>query len=189
MASSSLDRLTLEDEVEDLEVPGEGEQQEEGVDLALCLVGRFLMSRPIRVHMMMERMAGVWLPGKQVTIKEIEGGRSLFQFYHKVDVQRILKGGPWSFDGHILILGPIQAGEDPQQVELYKVPFWVQIHNVPIGFMTEKVGQHLANFIWEFIEYDAKNNSNFLKTFMRIRVLIDVRLPLKRLKGIKKPGG
>lgn len=50
----------------------------------------------------------------------------------------------------------------------------MQVHNVPIGFMTETRGQLLANFIEEFLEYDAKNNSNFLTSFMRIRVLLDV---------------
>lgn len=186
--SSSIDHLTLEEEKEELEVPGNEEQQEENVDLTLCLVRRFLTSRLIRAHMMKERMAGVWRPGQRVTIKEVEGGRFLFQFYHKVDVQGILKKGPWSFDGHMLILGMMQVGELHQQVELYNVLLWVQVYNIPIGFMTATVGQHLANFMRQFLEYYAKNNSNFLKSYMRIRILIDVRKPLKRLKRVKKPG-
>lgn len=51
------------------------------------------------------------------------------------------------------------------------------------------MGKSLADFIGEFLEYDPKNNSHFLRLFMRIRVLVDVRKPLKRMKKIKKPGG
>lgn len=186
MASSTLDQLALEEEEEELEVPGEEDHHEQNLDPQLCLVRRFLTNRSLRIHMMKQRMAGVWRPGRGITIKEVDGDRFLFQFYHKVDIQRVLKGGPWSFDGHLLILGMMQHGEIPQQVELYKVPFWVQVHNIPVGFMTVAVGQLLANFMGDFLEYDEKN---FLRSYMRVRVLIDVRKPLKRLKRVKKPGG
>lgn len=69
------------------------------------------------------------------------------------------------------------------------MPLWVQVLNVPVGFMSEAVGQHIANFIGEFLEYDAKNSTSFGKSYMCIRVLIDVRKPLMRMKKIKKPGG
>lgn len=93
-------------------------------------------------------MAGVWGLGRGLTVKEAEGERFLFQFYHKMDVQRVLKGGLWSFDGHLLILGTMQEGGTPKEVDFFNVSFWVQVHQVPVGFMTEAVGKHLANF-WE----------------------------------------
>jgi len=69
------------------------------------------------------------------------------------------------------------------------VPFWIQVHDLPTGFMSEKAGKDIANFMGEFLEYDAKNNSNYLRSYMRIRVLLDVLKPLKRVKKNKKPGG
>lgn len=67
--------------------------ENEGENLQLCLVGRFLTDRPIRVHIMKDRMAGVWRPLEGVTIRELKPGLFLIQFYHRVDVQRVLKGG------------------------------------------------------------------------------------------------
>jgi len=52
--------------------------------------------------------------------------------------------------------------------------------------MSEKAGKNIVNFMGEFLEYDAKNNSNFLRSYMRIRVLLDVTKPLKRQKKILK---
>jgi hypothetical protein len=43
--------------------------------------------------------------------------------------------------------------------------------------------------MWGIIlEYDEKNDSLSWRKYMRIRVLRDVRLPLKKSKKIKKPG-
>lgn len=105
-------------------------------------------------------------------IKEVESGLFLFQFYHQFDIQRILKQGPWSFDKHLLILSVLPEGVVPQEVLLYTVPFWGQVHDLPIGFMSETVGKGLGDFIGEFLEYDTNNSSNFWRQYMRIRVLI-----------------
>nr|KYP46238.1 Uncharacterized protein At4g02000 family [Cajanus cajan] len=158
-------------------------------NLTLCLIGRFLTERQIHTQMMKERMAEVWHPRKGVSIREIDSGLFLFQFYHPLGLQRILKGGPWSFDRHLLILGIIKDGEVPNQIPLYTVPFWVQIHQLPPGFNSSSVGQNIANHIGEFLEFDSRNTTTFWRSYMRVRVLIDVRKPLKKSKRIKKPGG
>lgn len=119
-------------------------------------------------------MAGILHPMKGVSIKEVAQGFFLFRFFHKLDVQRILKRGPWSFDGHLLVLGVIKEGESPSQVPLYNVSFWVQVHNIPAGFMTSVVGQTIGKYLGEFLQYVDKNNSSFWIKYMRLRVLIDV---------------
>nr|KYP35194.1 hypothetical protein KK1_043783 [Cajanus cajan] len=70
-------------------------------------------------------MAEVWHPRKGVSIREIDSGLFLFQFYHPLDMQRI---GPWSFDRHLLILGIIKDGEVPNQIPLYfTTETWVRL--------------------------------------------------------------
>lgn len=50
------------------------------------------------------------------------------------------------------------------------------------------VGQHLGNHIGEFVEYDANNSTGIWQSYMRIKVRIDVCLPLKRGKKLKPSG-
>lgn len=182
-----MERLWLQED-DEIEFVDESAEQVAAAP-SLCLVRRFLTDRNIRAVVMKERMADVWRPGRGVSITEIEPGLFSFQFYHELDVQKILKQGPWHFDKHLLILGVAQEGIPPQEIPLKQVPFWVQVHDLPIGFMSETVGKGLANFIGVFLEYDEKNNSNYLRSFMRIRVLVDVTEPLKRTKKIRKQGG
>lgn len=77
-----LENLSLgEDEEEEVVVQDENqpeERMEERVDLSLCLVGRFWTEKPIRSHIMKDRMGDIWRQGRGVNIKEIEKGLFLF---------------------------------------------------------------------------------------------------------------
>lgn len=154
-----------------------------------CLVGTFLTERTINFNIMKHRLASIWRPGKGVSIHDIGSQRFVFQFFHVVDMRRVLEGGPWTFDNHFLILHQLKLGELPSQVPLFSINFWVQVSDLPIGYMSEGVGKQLGDFIGKFIEYDVNNNSVLWRSYMRIRVAVDVRYPLKRCKKIRKPGG
>jgi 14-3-3 protein epsilon len=153
------------------------------------LVGRFLTNRPIRTSIMMSKMGDIWQPGKGMDIEEAQPGLFIFRFFHQLDVQHVLKQGPWSFDNHNLVLNVLPDDVEPQDVPLMKVPFWIQLHGPPSGFMSQTVGKKVGDYIGEFLEYDEKNDSLTWRKYMHIRVLVDVRLPLKRSKKITKQGG
>lgn len=53
----------------------------------------------------------------------------------------VRNGGPWSFDNALLVLNVISPGEDPTKVPLLEIEFWIQIHNLPVGYMSEAVGK------------------------------------------------
>jgi hypothetical protein len=131
------------------------------------------------------RMADLWRPVKGVTIKETKAGKFLFHFAHPLDMEAVLNGGPWSFDNNMLILEQVQLGMQIDQIPLNHVNMWVQIHDLPTGLMKEKVGISLANYIGSFIEYDKNNNSCFWRQYMRLKVRVDVRLPLKKETKVK----
>lgn len=79
-------------------------------------------------------------------------------------------------------------GENPILVPLILTPFWVQIHEVPIGFHSEKLAVSLENFLGSFMEYDVSNLGKENRNFMRMRVQVDIRRPLKRKKLIAYGG-
>lgn len=186
--SDQLSGLDIEEEENDAFV-FEGEVDEEVNKYELCVVGRFLTERNVNVRAMKTKMADVWRPAMGINIKEIEPGIFLFQFYHKEDMNWVLKGGPWSFDNAMLILAEVPKGEEPLNVSLWNINMWIQIYELPTGFMSESVGQQLGNFFGEFLEYDHKNNASLWRECMRIKVRLDVRKPLKRKKKIIKKNG
>jgi len=43
---------------------------------------------------MRKTLAIVWKPVKGVNIRDLEGSNYLFQFYHEMDLRKVLDGGP-----------------------------------------------------------------------------------------------
>lgn len=186
--SDQMAELDIEEE-ENAAFVFEGEVEEEVNKYELCLVGRFLTDRSVNVRAMKSKMADIWRPAMGINIKEIEQGIFLFQFYHREDMAWVLKGGPWAFDSAMLVLAEVPNGEEPLNVPLWHIHMWLQIYDLPTGFMSESVGKQLGDFFGEFLEYDHKNNGSIWREYMRIRVRLDVRRPLKRKKKIVKRNG
>lgn len=183
----NMESLSLEDDVDELLLYN-GATGGVVDDVQLYLVGRFITDRSIRTNVMKARMSEVWRPVRGVSIKEESPGIFLFQFFHRLDMEKVLKGGPWTFDNHILALESMQMGVPLQAISLSHVDFWVQCHNLPVGFMSELVGKHLANYIGEFVDYDPSNNTSVWRAYMRLRVRIDVRQPLKKNRKVRMEG-
>jgi 14-3-3 protein epsilon len=187
MSNVNLENLSLQEEdgfVFDLE-----EGEEDVVDFRWCLVGRFLGDRSIHVNSMKVTMADVWRPVKGVKIKEATPGLFLFQFAHALDMEAVLQGGPWAFNNQMLIVERVQLGVQIENIPLHHIDFWVQVHNLPTGLMAERVGKTLANYIGSFVEYDKNNKGSFWREYMRIRVRVDIRQPLKKDSRVKNQGG
>lgn len=43
----------------------------------------------------------------------------------------------------MLVISSVTKGMDPVEVALFELSFWVQIHGLPNGFMTEAAGKQL----------------------------------------------
>ena len=105
-------KLSLNDEEEE-ELPIHGDHTAPK-GLKLCLIGRFLIDKNVNFVAMKHRLADLW----RSTIKDINHSLYLFRFFHIVDLQRVLDSGPWSFDGHLLILHHLQPAENPTSIPL-----------------------------------------------------------------------
>lgn len=71
-----------------------------------------------------------------------------------------MNNGPCTFDNVLLVTNTVKTREDPTKVQVVEAEFWIQIYDLPVGYMTEVVGKQLDNFFGTFIQYGAKNNSS-----------------------------
>ncbi|KAH1056793.1 hypothetical protein J1N35_034858 [Gossypium stocksii] len=129
-------------------------------------------------------MVSLWHPVRGAQIRDLGEKMYLFQFFHVMDMNRVLKGSLWTFNNHLLVLHRLQCGEDPLKVRLIYTHFWVQVHDVPVGLFSEKLAAQLGNFLRSFLEYDCANLGKENRNYMRIRVQMDIRRPLKRKKQV-----
>lgn len=87
MENLNISREEDEDLIFDV---NEGENHTEVFDL--CLVGRLLTDQTYNFNIMKNRMAAIWKPNKGVLFKSIGDGRMLIQFFHKLDLKRVVEG-------------------------------------------------------------------------------------------------
>ncbi|MFQ6655175.1 hypothetical protein Gotur_025849 [Gossypium turneri] len=170
--------LINEEEEEILQIKVDPGNQSEVGDFQLA--GCFLTASVIHFPAMKSTMANLRHPVYGVQIRDLGEKRYLFQFYHNMDMERVLKDLPWTFNNHLLLLIKLGRGEVLLKVQLIFTSFWVQIHDVPIGLFFEKLAIQLGNFIGVFLEYDISNLGKENRNYMRVRVQIDVKKPLKK---------
>ncbi|MBA0670917.1 hypothetical protein Goklo_029554 [Gossypium klotzschianum] len=78
---------------------------------SLSLVDCFPTASIIHYPAMKSTMANLWHPVKGVQIRDLGEKRYLFKFFHVIDMERVVKGAPWTFNNHLLILHKLQGGK------------------------------------------------------------------------------
>lgn len=105
-----------------------------------------MIERNVNVRAMKTKLADLWRPAIGINIKKIQQGIFLFSFYHKEDMNWVLRGGSWSFDNTMLVFKVVPKEEEPRNVPMWHVNIWIQIYDLPTGFMIKAVSQQLGNF-------------------------------------------
>lgn len=107
-------KLTMEDEDEGGIIIGANQivQKRE----SFVLVGRLLTEKNINFPAMQNVLASLWRPREGMEIHDIGGRRYSFVFYHPMDLQKVLDGGPWSFEQSMLVYNRVKENEDLREM-------------------------------------------------------------------------
>lgn len=176
-------------QLEDEELGGlnyENTEELSEIDTRWCLVGRFLTDSPIDFQAMQHKLASLWRPGRGVYMKQLDSNRFLFQFYHDIDINRVIDGSPWMFGRFHLVFQRLKNGDDPRKVEIKHIDLWVQLHGMNAGFMSQRVAKDIGNYLGSYLEGDPNNFIGVWREFLRIRVSILLDIPIKRRMKLRK---
>ena len=69
-----------------------------------------------------------------------------------------------------------------------KIPFWVQVHNIPFNFQTRKVAEKLCETMGDILKSNGATDNDG-GSFFRVRVMVNITSPLCRGKVITLPNG
>ncbi|MBA0797377.1 hypothetical protein Gohar_008086 [Gossypium harknessii] len=130
---NELSGLSLEDKEEEI-LQAQKESDSAAAVFEFCLVGCFLTASVIHFPAMRSTMTNLWHPVRGVQISDLEEKRFLFRFFHKMDMDQVLRWAPWAFNNHLLMIHRLEYGDDSMNVPLIYEIFWVQGHDIPPGF-------------------------------------------------------
>ncbi|MBA0761422.1 hypothetical protein Gotri_024074 [Gossypium trilobum] len=110
----------MEEELENLNISDDEEEILEGLRNAdeseekhrLCLVGRVLTDSVVHFPSIRSILANLWRPVGGISITDIWEKRSLFKFYHEIDLKRVLWGKPRFFNIHLILFHRLEKGEE-----------------------------------------------------------------------------
>ncbi|XP_019191313.1 PREDICTED: nucleolin-like [Ipomoea nil] len=181
--------LSLDEEEDEALVISIDEVNEDRVEFKYMLVGKLLTDKPIKFMNLRDTIAATWRPGMGMMMTEADYNLFVFQFFHQVDLKRVMEDGPWCFDQSLLVLHRMQPSELPKDIPLCKAEFWVQVHKLPIGLFRENIAKAIGDYLGTFIRADRNNFDGSWKSFLRVRVLLDITKPLRRRVKLRKGGG
>ncbi|XP_058732735.1 uncharacterized protein LOC131604305 [Vicia villosa] len=124
-------------------------------------------------------MLGAWKLKNPVEVQELNKNLFLFRFSTRREMENILKNGPWSFDRNLLVLSRITGEEQPSELNMHYGTFWIRVYELPLLLRSEAMARKLGGILGEFEELDTKEVHRN-GCFLRIKVNIDLRKPLKR---------
>ncbi|XP_050278424.1 uncharacterized protein LOC126719976 [Quercus robur] len=109
-------KLTADEEVT-ITISDEGRRLEIE-SCTLSLIGKFLTCKPFNKKAAKNTLRRAW--GLEDKVQIVEVGTNLFQFKFNIEfeLERILRGGPWSFDNQLLMLIRWKKGMKAENVQL-----------------------------------------------------------------------
>ena len=71
-------------------------------------------------------------------LKYLNPNLFLFCFFHELDMQRVINGGLWTFDRHLILTCVEGLRINPGTIQLFQADIWVQIFDLPSGFLAQR---------------------------------------------------
>ncbi|XP_023908234.2 uncharacterized protein LOC112019922 [Quercus suber] len=171
-------KLTVEEE-EVIAISDEG-RLTDIESCSLSLIGKFLTCKAFNKRAALNTLRAAW--GIQSGIQILEVGSNLFQFkfQSEFDLNRVLKGGPWSFDNQLLMLTKWRRGMTASNVTLDRASLWIQIWGAPFDMVSPQVATEVGSRLGVVEDMERRRRQDAPSYFMRVRVALPVSKPLRR---------
>ena len=138
-----------------------------------------MTKRALNIDSITKTFTPLWWLRNGFKIRYIGDHRILFVFDDKSEVENIIHGEPWNFDKHLVVMEWYEVRNLVDTLKFDRTMFWVQVHGIPYKYMNvkavEKIWKVLGKVIHSIDPYETDGGN-----FMKVRVIMDISLPLCR---------
>lgn len=103
----------------------------------------------------------------------------IFEFENAEEVEIFLASESWSFDRHLVVLQKLANAIPIHDMALNIVSLYVQVHNIPISFLSRGVAEDLCDVVG-IVDRSTSDAEVERGSFFRVRVQMDISLLLRR---------
>lgn len=119
-------------------------------------------------------MLSAWAPLWGVSMTKLEENLFLFRFDHKIDLNKVLREGPWRFNQFLVVMTEVIDDSPVNRTLLTSVTLWVQTYGIPVLRQTEQVARFVGSLLGKAISVDLGPGGNRYP-YLLIRVEVDIR--------------
>lgn len=148
-----------------------------------CLARKLLAPQPIVCDILRRTLSMAWRIESGLSLEKLGKNLFLFSFDRVQDQIRVFRTGPWFFDKFLLVLERLDAMVKPSKMRFHKVAFWMHFFYLPLACMNPSMARRLGNVVGEFEFVDCNSEGQCWGSSLRVRVRIDISMPLQR--GVK----
>lgn len=102
------------------------------------MVGYVIGKQPYYPHLK-AFASRIWKPKDRLDILTRDNGFFMFKFFSKDDMDRVLSGGPYMFDGCPLVLKIWNRNVGLDRDIFASIPVWICFPNLRVQFWTPKI--------------------------------------------------
>jgi hypothetical protein len=153
-----------------------------------CLVGRLGVLKRFNKEAFKNLLIRIWRLAGDLFCKEILDNVWVFEFEEDNDRRRVLEGRPWTYDRTILIMDELDGQKAPSQMTFTHTPIWIQVHDMPMDFMSRGIGSKIGASLGNVEEVAVADDDVGWGRYLRIRVVIDLYQPLERGRSLTLNG-
>ena len=144
-----------------------------------AFVGKLLALKTQNSYYVRSTIMSAWSFATPLTMKILEPSKFLFTVLQESHYHHLISQRPWNIKGSLLLLQPWSSELAIDEVKLQFCAFWVQVHNLPMQFMTTTNAIRIGKGIGKILELDHNNSSGLIsRPFIRFKIEINTFLPL-----------
>ncbi|KAL6188735.1 hypothetical protein ACLB2K_040126 [Fragaria x ananassa] len=130
------------------------------------------MNKPVVTPILSSVLSRAWNMKEKLLAREDESGRFVFQFKSKTERDRIASGGPWPFNGGMLIVAEYDGLSLVENVSLNHLEVWISIAGLCFAMRNNMVLSRVANGLVVFVRANPGLIQRKEK-IQRVRVVLD----------------
>ena len=167
---------------------GKLEVKKDRANKEFTLMAKFLTKRVLNTEAIVRTFSPLWRAKNGFKIRDAGKHWMLFVFDNAEEVNKILMSEPWSFDRHLVVLQRLESATSVNALKLDSVSLWVQVHHIPVSYLNRGVAEDLCEAVG-VVDRSAKDTEVDRGSFFRIRVRVDISIPLCRGRVLSMEDG
>ncbi|XP_042965921.1 uncharacterized protein LOC122299602 [Carya illinoinensis] len=182
-------RLRLSEEENTPIVAIEGQKDSDRRRGERSLVGKICTTRRIGKQTVKGLMEKIWKVSLPLDFEEISLNCFVITFASSRDKTRVLEGCPWLFENYLFVLRDYDGEIQPNSMNFDYEKLWIQMHNLPLGYMNKRMGEEIGSSVGKVIEVDVDEEGWAWGRCLRVRIECNLKAPLARGRTVKVAGG